>query len=56
MATIEEDDQFRKPVPQTLKAGDKRSRISRCTVCMRRPPDRMLPLQEIIYEYETDYQ
>jgi hypothetical protein len=35
---------FKKPVPQTLKAGDQRSRISRCVVCMRRPPARMLPL------------
>merc|ERR1712123_163876 len=44
MATIEKDRMFKKPVPQTLKAGDLRSRISRCVVCMRKPPARMLPL------------
>ena len=44
MATIERDKMFKKPVPQTLKAGDIKSRISRCIVCMRRPPSRMLPL------------
>jgi len=44
MATIEKDKMFKKPVPQTLKAGDLRSRISRCVVCMRKPPPRMLPL------------
>ena len=55
MATIQEDDQFRRPVPQTLKAGDQRSRISRCTVCMRKPPDRILPLEETIFSYEDDY-
>ena len=49
MAVIAEDDQFRRPVPQTLKAGDQRSKISRCVVCMRQPPERMLPLEEIIY-------
>lgn len=41
MATIEEMSMFKKPVPQTLKAGDLRSRISRCTVCMRRPHPRL---------------
>ncbi|KAB7504339.1 hypothetical protein Anas_05028 [Armadillidium nasatum] len=35
MATIEEEDQFKKPKPQTLKAGDLTTRVSRCTVCMR---------------------
>ena len=40
----EKDKMFSKPVPQTLKAGSLRSRISRCVVCMRRPPVRMLPL------------
>merc|ERR1712013_863380 len=44
MTTIEKDKMFKKPVPQTLKAGDLRSRISRCVVCMRKPPPRMLPL------------
>merc|ERR1712078_802829 len=55
MATIREEDQFRRPVPQTLKAGDQKSRISRCTVCMRRPPDRMLPLQQFLGDYDSDY-
>ena len=44
MATIDRDRMFKKPVPQTLKAGDLRSRISRCVVCMRRPPEAMLAL------------
>ena len=56
MATIREEDQFRRPVPQTLKAGDQRSRISRCSVCMRKPPERMLPLHELLGEdYDSDY-
>ena len=55
MATIREEDQFRRPVPQTLKAGDQRSRISRCSVCMRKPPERMLPLQEFLGDYDSDY-
>jgi collagen type IV alpha len=42
MATIDDSRMFRKPVSQTLKAGDLRSRISRCVVCMRRPHPRML--------------
>ena len=44
MATIERNKMFKKPVPQTLKAGDIKSRIGRCVVCMRNPPPRMLPL------------
>ena len=44
MATIERSKMFQKPVPQTLKAGDIKSRIGRCVVCMRNPPRRMLPL------------
>jgi integrin beta 8 len=44
MATIDRDRMFKRPVPQTLKRGDLRSRISRCVVCMRQPPERMLPL------------
>ena len=55
MATIQEEDQFRRPVPQTLKAGDQRSRISRCTVCMRKPPDRMLPIEDFLGDYDSDY-
>ena len=44
MATIDMDKQFQKPVPQTLKAGDVKTRIGRCVVCLRKPPPRMLPL------------
>ncbi len=44
LATIDEAAQFSKPLPATLKAGDQRSRISRCVVCMRRPPSNMLPI------------
>uniref|UniRef100_V9GVP0 Collagen type IV n=1 Tax=Ectopleura larynx TaxID=264052 RepID=V9GVP0_9CNID len=36
LATIEQDRQFNFPQSQTLKAGNQRSRISRCQVCMRR--------------------
>lgn len=36
LATIEENKQFSKPQPQTLKAGDLTSRISRCAVCQRK--------------------
>jgi hypothetical protein len=35
---------FKQPVQQTLKAGDVRSRVSRCVVCMRAPHPRMEPL------------
>ena len=35
MATIEQSQQFKKPVQQTLKAGVLTSRVSRCVVCMR---------------------
>jgi len=44
MATIASDRMFKKPVQATMKAGSLRSRVSRCVVCMRRPPPRMLPL------------
>lgn len=46
LSTIEEDRQFAKPLPQTLKAGDLTSRISRCAVCQRKypvPNSRALP-------------
>lgn len=36
LSTVEEERQFSKPVPQTLKAGDLTSRISRCAVCQRK--------------------
>ena len=45
MATIDPAAEFERPVQATLKAGDVRSRIGRCTVCMRVPPDRMAPMQ-----------
>ena len=35
MATIEQSQQFKKPIQQTLKAGVLTSRVSRCVVCMR---------------------
>ncbi len=40
----EPDRMFKQPVQQTLKAGDVRSRVSRCVVCMRAPHPRMEPL------------
>ena len=54
MVTIREEDQFRRPVPQKLKAGDQRSRFSHCSVCMRKPPE-TLHLQEILGDYDFDY-
>uniref|UniRef100_A0A8C3MAG5 Uncharacterized protein n=1 Tax=Geospiza parvula TaxID=87175 RepID=A0A8C3MAG5_GEOPR len=36
LATIERNEMFRKPTPSTLKAGDLRSNVSRCQVCMRK--------------------
>lgn len=44
MVTVEKDKMFKKPQPQTLKAGDVKTRIGRCVVCMRKPPPRMVPL------------
>lgn len=35
LATIKDYEMFRKPLPQTLKT-DHTSRVSRCTVCLRR--------------------
>ncbi|NWV34983.1 CO4A1 protein, partial [Grantiella picta] len=35
LATIERNEMFKKPTPSTLKAGDLRSNVSRCQVCMR---------------------
>lgn len=35
MATIEDRQQFQRPEKQTLKAGNLRSRISRCQVCIK---------------------
>jgi len=36
LATITDRDMFSRPVSQTLKAGNLRSRVSRCQVCQRR--------------------
>ncbi|KAI5702207.1 hypothetical protein M8J76_015657, partial [Diaphorina citri] len=36
LATLDDRDQWRKPRPQTLKANDLKTRISRCAVCLRR--------------------
>jgi len=35
LTTVEEDQQWRIPESQTLKAGELRSRVSRCQVCMK---------------------
>ena len=35
LTTIEQNNQFKTPRSQTLKAGDLRSRVSRCQVCMK---------------------
>ncbi|UYV71294.1 COL4A1 [Cordylochernes scorpioides] len=37
LSTIQLQSQFSQPIPETLKGGDLRTRISRCQVCMRRP-------------------
>lgn len=36
LATVEPTEMFRKPQSETLKAGNLRTRVSRCVVCMRR--------------------
>jgi len=36
LATIERSEMFKKPTPSTLKAGELRTHVSRCQVCMRR--------------------
>ena len=38
LATIDDRQQFRQPQQQTLKAGNLRSRVSRCSVCRRQRP------------------
>lgn len=35
LTTVEQSNQFRRPEPETLKAGNLRNRISRCTICMK---------------------
>merc|ERR1711860_153542 len=35
LATVRERDMFSRPLSQTLKAGNLRSRVSRCQVCKR---------------------
>lgn len=37
MSTIERGDQFRKPLPETIKSGDLRRKVSRCAVCIKAP-------------------
>ncbi|KAG8229547.1 hypothetical protein J437_LFUL009021 [Ladona fulva] len=37
LATVEESQMFSRPRQQTLKAGDLRTRIGRCAVCLKRP-------------------
>ena len=44
LATIE--DEFSRPIPQTLKGPNTRSRIGRCAVCLRKPPDNIIPFVE----------
>uniref|UniRef100_A0A3Q3WUJ2 Collagen IV NC1 domain-containing protein n=1 Tax=Mola mola TaxID=94237 RepID=A0A3Q3WUJ2_MOLML len=36
LATVEPSEMFRKPQSETLKAGNLRTRVSRCVVCMKR--------------------
>lgn len=38
LTTIESEEQFRTPQPQTLKSGNLRSRVSRCQVCQKEVP------------------
>lgn len=38
LSTINEQEQFRVPKPDTLKAGNLRERASRCRVCMKTVP------------------
>ena len=40
LATIDLNQQFNPPEPITLKAGDLKSRVSRCQVCRKVPIDR----------------
>jgi integrin beta 8 len=35
LTTIERHEQFSNPRPQTLKAGNLRTRVSRCQVCLK---------------------
>ncbi|MPC43199.1 Collagen alpha-1(IV) chain [Portunus trituberculatus] len=43
LATIELEQQFQKPRQQTLKAGNLKSRVSRCNTCMKRRRGSILP-------------
>uniref|UniRef100_A0A4W5MMS1 Collagen IV NC1 domain-containing protein n=1 Tax=Hucho hucho TaxID=62062 RepID=A0A4W5MMS1_9TELE len=36
LATVDQSEMFRKPQSETLKAGNLRTRVSRCVVCMKR--------------------
>ena len=35
LSIVNEQDQFVRPSPQTIKAGSQRQHVSRCTVCMK---------------------
>ena len=35
MTTIDQNSQFRTPLPNTLKAGNLQTRVSRCQVCQK---------------------
>lgn len=35
LTTIDQNSQFSSPIPQTLKAGNLRTRVSRCQVCIK---------------------
>lgn len=35
LAIVDRNNQFRKPMPQTLKAGGLKDRVSRCQVCIK---------------------
>lgn len=62
LATIEDYAMFRKPRPETLKAGYLTSKISRCAVCIRRiyntPPTPPPQYQRPPYNpnYRANYQ
>ena len=43
LATIDPNEQFSRPVPQTYKGPSAKSRIGRCAVCLRKPPERIIP-------------
>jgi integrin beta 8 len=40
LAIVDEYQQFRKPMPETLKAGGLKARVSRCRVCQKQGPNK----------------